>query len=132
MPILIFSPVYLLMRHHLHVWILHSTDFDFQILCYFFTFKLTRIFLFMSLMPIIYTYLVIGKGTWKCLILLGLNLRKFSIIAAVVWAYPLINFQENLQLPCFFTYPNDFFPSYPLLLEPTGLLNLKKNASLPF
>ena len=36
--------------------------------------------------------------------------------------YPLINFQENFQLPCFFIYTNDFFPSYPLLLQPTLLL----------
>ena len=58
--------------------------------------------------------------------------RKFSILPAVIWASPFINIQENFQPFCFFTYTNDFFPSSPLLLEPTCLLNLDKNSSLPF
>ena len=58
--------------------------------------------------------------------------RKFSTLPAVIWASPFINFQENFQLPCFSPTQMKIFPPSPLLLEPTRLLNLKKNSSLPF
>ena len=57
--------------------------------------------------------------------------RKFSILRAVIWASPFIYIQENFQ-PFVFTYTNEIFSILPLLLEPTRLLNLDKNSSLPF
>ena len=35
--------------------------------------------------------------------------RKFSILLAVIWAFPFIDIQENFQLFCFFTYTNEKF-----------------------
>ena len=59
--------------------------------------------------------------------------RKFSILPAVIWASPFINIQENFQPFCFLPTQIKIFPSSPLLLlEPTRLLNLDKNSSLPF
>ena len=43
--------------------------------------------------------------------------RKFSILPAVIWAYPFINFQENFPLPCFFTYKNKIFTTLPPLIR---------------
>ena len=60
--------------------------------------------------------------------------RKFSTLPTVIWASPFINFQENFQPPCFFTYTNDKFSTlsaviwaYPLIkfeekFQPTLLL----------
>ena len=50
----------------------------------------------------------------------------------VIWAYSFLDFQENFQPLCFFTFTNDFFPPYSLLLEPTHWLNLKKISAYPF
>ena len=58
--------------------------------------------------------------------------RKFSILPAIIWASPFINIQENVQPFCFSPTHMKFFPSSPLLLEPTRLSNLDKNSSLPF
>ena len=43
--------------------------------------------------------------------------RKFSILPAVTWAYPLINFQENFQPPCFFTYTDEKKSILPVLIS---------------
>ena len=45
--------------------------------------------------------------------------------------YPLINFQERCQPPCFFTYTNEKNSIQPLLIEPTCVLNQKKNFRCP-
>ena len=58
--------------------------------------------------------------------------RKFFILPAVILAYPFIDIQEIFSLFVFSTTQINFFPSSPLLLEPTRLLNLDKNSSLPF
>ena len=61
--------------------------------------------------------------------------KKFSVLPTVIWAYPFINFQEIFQPPCFFTYTIEIFstlPTFITMLEPTSLLNLKKNSGLPF
>ena len=39
--------------------------------------------------------------------------RKFSTLPAVIWASPFINFQENFQPPCFFTYTNEKISTLP-------------------
>ena len=46
-----------------------------------------------------------------------LILRKFSILPAVIWAYPFIDFQENFQPPCLFTYKNEQFSSLPTVVR---------------
>ena len=58
--------------------------------------------------------------------------RKFSTLPAVIWAYSFLDIQENFQPLCFFTFTNDFFPPYSLLLEPIHWLNLKKIPAYPF
>ena len=44
----------------------------------------------------------------------------------------LVLFSRKFPASLFFTYTNEKNPPYPLLLEPTRLLNLKKNSSQPF
>ena len=57
--------------------------------------------------------------------------RKFSNLPAVIWASLLIKFKKiSSHFVCSPTKMK-FFPSS-LLLEPTCLLNLDKNYSLPF
>ena len=43
--------------------------------------------------------------------------RKYSILPAVIWAYPFINFQENFQPPCFFTYTKESFSTLPAIIR---------------
>ena len=50
---------------------------------------------------------------YTCLLII----RKFSILPAVIWAYPFINFQENFQPPCFFNYTNELFSTLPAVIR---------------
>ena len=53
----------------------------------------------------------------------GLSIfRKFSILPAVIWAYPFINFHENFQPPCFFTYTNEKNSTLPAVIRAYPLI----------
>ena len=43
--------------------------------------------------------------------------RKFSTLPAVIWASPLINFLENFQPSCFFTYTSEKFSTLPAVID---------------
>ena len=55
-----------------------------------------------------------------------LILWKFSILPAVIWAYPFINFQENFQPPCFFTYTNEIFSTLPAVNRAYPLIKFEE------
>ena len=55
-----------------------------------------------------------------------LILRKFSILPAVIWAPPFINFQENVQPPCCFTYTNEIFPTLPGVIRDDWLIEFEE------
>ena len=52
--------------------------------------------------------------------------RKFSILPAVIWASPFINFQENFQPPCFFTYTNEIFSILPAVIRAYLLIKIEE------
>ena len=52
--------------------------------------------------------------------------RKFSILPAVIWASPFINFQENFQPPCFFTYTNEIFSTLPAVIRAYPLIKFEE------
>ena len=52
--------------------------------------------------------------------------RKFSTLPAVIWASPFINFQENFQPPCFFTYTNEKNSTLPVVIRAYPLSFQKK------
>ena len=64
------------------------------------------------------------------------QIEGYTPLPAVIWASPFINFQENFQPPCFFTYSNEknstlpaVIRAYPLIkfeekFQPTLLLEL--------
>ena len=52
--------------------------------------------------------------------------RKFSILPTVIWAYPFINFQENFQPPCFFTYTNEIFSTLPAVIRAYPLIKFEE------
>ena len=51
---------------------------------------------------------------------------NFSILPAVIWASPFINFQENFQLRCFFTYTNEKFPTLPAVIRANPLIKFEE------
>ena len=52
--------------------------------------------------------------------------RKCSTLPAVIWAYPFINFQENFQPPCFFTYTNEKISTLPAVIRAYPLIKLEQ------
>ena len=42
---------------------------------------------------------------------------KFSTLPAIIWASLFINFQDNFQPPCFFTYTNEKFSTLPAVIR---------------
>ena len=56
--------------------------------------------------------------------------RKFSTLPAVIWASPFINFQENFQPPCFFTYINEKISSLPSVIWASPFINIQENFQL--
>ena len=52
--------------------------------------------------------------------------RKFSTLPAVIWASPFINFQENFQPPCFFTYTNEKFSTLPAVIRASPLIKFEE------
>ena len=53
--------------------------------------------------------------------------RKISILPAVIWASLFINFQENFQPPCFFTYTNEIFSTLPTVIRAYPFINSQEN-----
>ena len=47
-------------------------------------------------------------------------------LPAVIWAYPFINFQENFQPPCFFTYTKEFFSILATVIRAYPIIKLKE------
>ena len=43
--------------------------------------------------------------------------RKFSTLPDVIWASQFINFQDNFQPPCFFTYTNEKISTLPAVIR---------------
>ena len=60
-----------------------------------------------------------------------LILRKFSTLPAVIWASPFINFQENFQSPCFFTYTNEKFSTLPAVIRASPLIKFEEKFQPP-
>ena len=52
--------------------------------------------------------------------------RKFSILPTVIWASPFINFQENFQPPCFFTYTNEKISTLPAVIRASPLIKFEE------
>ena len=52
--------------------------------------------------------------------------KKFSPLPAVIWASPFINFQENFQPPCFFTYTNEKISSLPAIIRAYPLIKFEE------
>ena len=52
--------------------------------------------------------------------------RKFSTLPAVIWASPLINFQENFQPSCFFTYTSEKFSTLPAVIWASPLIKFEE------
>jgi hypothetical protein len=55
-----------------------------------------------------------------------LIIRKFSTLPAVIWASPFINFQENFQPPCFFTYKNEKNSTLPAVIRAYPLIKFEE------
>ena len=57
--------------------------------------------------------------------------RKFSTLPAVIWASPFINFQENFQPPCFFTYTNEKNSTLPTVIRAYPLIRFEEKFQSP-
>ena len=52
--------------------------------------------------------------------------KKISPLPAVILASPFINFQENFQLLCFFTYTNEIFSILPTVFTAYPLIKFEE------
>ena len=57
--------------------------------------------------------------------------KKFSPLPAVIWASPFINFQDNFQPPCFFTYTNEKFSTLPAVIRASLLIKFEEKFQPP-
>ena len=57
--------------------------------------------------------------------------RKFFTLPAVIWVSPFINFQENFQPPCFFTYTNEKFSTLPAVIRAYPLIKFEEKFQPP-
>ena len=57
--------------------------------------------------------------------------KKFSPLPDVIWASPFINFQENFQSPCFFTYTNEKFSTLPAVIRASPLIKFEEKFQPP-
>jgi hypothetical protein len=52
--------------------------------------------------------------------------RKFSTLPAVTWASPFINFQENVQTSCFFSYKKKKISTLPAVIRAYTLIKFEE------
>ena len=58
-------------------------------------------------------------------LLISIIFIHFSL-PAVIWAYPFINFQENFQPLCFFSYTNEIFSIPPAVIRAYPLIKFEE------